>query len=394
MANFPVFQMAEESVKLRFQEPFASDAINKKHTGIIPAGIYRGYEPNPQPNFQLFVNTDGVSNDSAAVVETTTHYNLTIRTEQQLVLDFSGHTTFPVYVVLRAEYTFSPHPFSGSTDSKVVTTQVTQPGDVKICKVNGIGPFNTPVIDATLVSARDEVAGLVTQDQFETRMKIAVAEFPSFGSGAIVRTVVHNFALTNIVPISGSQTLYQTDQGLVCVIPYMTGFGEFSDTSTDWAYLSIGAGALTATQFSVTQINARQGSMHLNITVMLYVGVQGIAGGGSAPSPQIFTLPLTPPPIFFGTVLVGNDSAPQVIQVFNTGTLPLTVSSLVVAPPFFVTLNNVVVPPNSPIPPGGDGLITMKFTPTALGTVFGSITINSDDPDDPAYVIPLSGTGI
>jgi hypothetical protein len=394
MANFPLFQMAEESIKLRFQDPFASDSINKKSTGIVPAGIYRGYDANPQANFQLFINTDGVENDSVAVVETPTHYNLTVRTEQQLVLDFSGHTTFPVFVVLRGEYSFSAHPFGGSTDAKVVTTAVPQAGDIKICKVNGIGPFDTPVVDTTVGPARDEITGLVTQTQFESRMKIAVAEFPSFGVGSIVRTVVHNFALTNIVPISGSQTLYQTDQGLVCVIPYMTGFGEFSDTSTDWAYLVIGAGALTPTLFNVTQINARQGSMHLNIAVMLYVGVQGVAGGGSPPAPQIFTLPLTPPPIPFGSVLVGNDSLPQVITVFNTGTLPLTVSSIPTAAPFFVTANNVVTPPNPSIPPGGNGLITLKFTPSILGPALGAITINSNDPDDPALVIPLFGVGI
>lgn len=161
MSNFPLFQMAEESIKLRFQEPFASDAINKKTTGIVPPGIFRGYIPNAQANFQLFINTDGASNDSVAVVETTTHYNLTVRTEQQLVLDFSGHATFPVFVVLRASYQMSPHPFSGSTDAKVVTTAALSPGDVVICSVTGIGGGNTPVVDN---SARQDLIGpLLTQ---------------------------------------------------------------------------------------------------------------------------------------------------------------------------------------------------------------------------------------
>lgn len=150
MANFPLFQMAEESVKFRFQEPFGSQAANLKDAGIIPPGIFRGYEPNPQPNYQLFINTDGVNNDSVAAIETPTHYNLTIRTEQQLVLDFSGHTTFPVFVVLRGNYSLSPHPFSGNTDAKIVTTQVIQPGDIRICSVTGIGALNAPIVDVSL----------------------------------------------------------------------------------------------------------------------------------------------------------------------------------------------------------------------------------------------------
>jgi hypothetical protein len=163
MSNFPLFQMAEESVKFRFQEPFASDAINKKSTGIIPSGVYRGYDPNPQPNYQLFINTDGGSNDSVAVIETPTHYNLTIRTEQQLVLDFSGHTTFPVFVVLRANYSLTPHPFSGATDAKLVTTQLVQSGDVKLCQVTSISG-TTPVVSITVPANRNESNGLVTAD--------------------------------------------------------------------------------------------------------------------------------------------------------------------------------------------------------------------------------------
>ena len=160
MSNFPQFQMAEESVKFRFQEPFGSDAANKKTTGIIPPGLYRGYLPNPQPNFQLFINTDGASNDSVAVIETPDHHNLTVRTEQQLVLDFQGHSTFPVLVVLRAHYSLTPHPFSGFTDAEVVTTQLLQPGDIQICSVTGIGGGNAPIVNAGAANQTD-LSGLL-----------------------------------------------------------------------------------------------------------------------------------------------------------------------------------------------------------------------------------------
>jgi hypothetical protein len=394
MANFPVYQIGEEAVKFRFQEPFGSDAANKKSAGVVPVGIYRGYNPNPQANYQLFVNTDGVSNDSVAVVETPQHYNLTIRNEQQLVLDFQGHTTFPVYVVLRATYSLTPHPFSGTTDAKLVTTQVTQPGDIKVCSVLGLGPFNVPIVDTTIGTNRDQITGLVTQTEFSERMKMAVAEFPTFANGTLTRTLVHNFGLTGISSIGGSKTLYQTDQGLVYVLAYMTGFGEFSDTSTDWGYMVMGD--LTTNQFQLTQVNARQGSIQIAMAVMLFVGVQGVSGGGIPPAPQIFVLPLNTllSPIEFGTHPVGVDSPPVIVSVFNTGTLPLTVSALNLASPFFKISDNVLVPPNAPIPAGGSGLVALKFNAAVPGTFNGTLAISSDDPDDPVLNVFLRGTGV
>lgn len=187
MAVFPIFQLPLESTKVRFKEPFGSEALNLKLTGIIPTGIYRGYTPSPQTNFQLFINTDPTSNDSVAVVELATNFNLTVRHAQQVVLDFTGHSVFPVLVVLRADYSITSNPFSGVTDAKVLVVnpalnnadpQSLHDGDIKIARVTGIGGGDTPTITTVVPTDRNDNGGpLIPASQ----IKVAIAQDVSSG---------------------------------------------------------------------------------------------------------------------------------------------------------------------------------------------------------------------
>jgi hypothetical protein len=169
--------MPTDAVKLRFREPYMSEGNNLKSSGIVPAGIYQGFTPNvgADPNV-LILNTDGTRNDSVAVCETylappdVANYNLTIRSTDQLQLDFTGHTVFPCWVVLRPAYSIVAHPFSGTTSAQFVTINTLtindavatarHHGDIKICKVTSIGPV---VYDTTIPTNRDGTGGpLVT----------------------------------------------------------------------------------------------------------------------------------------------------------------------------------------------------------------------------------------
>ncbi len=392
MATFPIYQLPKSAVKARFNEPRLTEALNLKNAGVIPPGIYRGYDPNPQANFQLFINTDPVSNDSVAVVEMPSFFNLTIRFPQQIVLDFTGHdfgASGDLYVVIRADYSITPQPFAGVTDAKILAIKVgdLQQGDLRIARVTGV-TGTTPDISTVIEDGdRDEVTALVTQEDFRTRMQIAVAEFPVFVGGTQVRTLVHNFGLTGITAIGGSTTLYQTDQGLVLLTPYLTGWGEFSDTSTDWGFLV--NGALTANDWTVTQINARAGRSQFNMTIMLFKGVTGISGGGIPPAPAILVVPASG-----AFPAISNPAfADIVFNVFNTGTAPLTVSSI--TPPATPEFGIVADTATGVIPAGGVGMVTVRFSPPpGPGIYADSITINSDDPTTPALVVPLSGTGL
>jgi len=180
MPNYPSFLLPDDSVKVRFKEPQVSQALNMKTDGIVPPGIYNGFTPNvgADPNV-LLLNTDPYRNDSVAVADVynlngavwTADYNLTIRTTLQIQLDFTGHTVFPCWVVLRPAYSIVAHPFSGLTNAQVVTINdltvddtdalALHHGDIKICRVNSTGPV---VYNTTIPTNRNDNGGpLVTQ---------------------------------------------------------------------------------------------------------------------------------------------------------------------------------------------------------------------------------------
>jgi len=176
MPSYPSFLMPTDAVKLRFREPYMSEGNNLKSSGIVPYGIYQGFTPNvgADPNV-LILNTDGTRNDSVAVCETylappdVANYNLTIRSTDQLQLDFTGHTVFPVWVVLRPAYSIVAHPFSGTTSAQFVTINTLtindavatarHHGDIKICKVTSVGPV---VFDITSANRDDNGGPLIT----------------------------------------------------------------------------------------------------------------------------------------------------------------------------------------------------------------------------------------
>lgn len=189
MPSYPSFLMPTDAVKLRFREPYMSEGNNLKSSGIVPYGIYQGFTPNvgADPNV-LILNTDGTRNDSVAVCETylappdVANYNLTIRSTDQLQLDFTGHTVFPCWVVLRPAYSIVAHPFSGTTSAQFVTINdtTTTPyddsnplaihhGDIKICRITAL-PLKTTTPSQTVFTIiptdRDDNGGyLVTQTQ-------------------------------------------------------------------------------------------------------------------------------------------------------------------------------------------------------------------------------------
>lgn len=177
MASFATLTLPDNATKMRFKEPFVSEAQNLKDGGIIPPGVFRGYVPAPLPGFLLNLNLDPVKNDGVAVVETLQAYNLTVRQTAPITLDMTGQVIFPVYVVIRTEYQISPSPLLGLTTSKVMVVQTAvdngdpqklHDGDVKLCKVLGfVG--TTPSVSSVIPSDRMDNGGpLVARNQVRT----------------------------------------------------------------------------------------------------------------------------------------------------------------------------------------------------------------------------------
>ena len=121
------------------------------------------------------------------------------------------------------------------------------------------------------------------------------------------------------------------------------------------------------------------------------------AHGQSSP-PVVFTLGSTPQPpniavspasLVFGNVQLGG-SADLLLTVTNTGTGVLNVSAIASNNARFAIVG---VPPPFAIPAGQSQQVAVRFTPAAAVAETGTLTITSNDPDEAALPIALSGTG-
>jgi len=111
----------------------------------------------------------------------------------------------------------------------------------------------------------------------------------------------------------------------------------------------------------------------------------------SALTPNI----VVPSSVAFGNQEVNTTSNYQTVEIQNTGTAPLVVSSFALTGPFAITypsIANVCTAPSFNLPTGSFCYIGVTFSPTVVGAVSGSLTIVSNAPSSPT-VISLSGTG-
>jgi hypothetical protein len=94
-------------------------------------------------------------------------------------------------------------------------------------------------------------------------------------------------------------------------------------------------------------------------------------------------------PLTFSNQLLGTTSTPQTVTITNSGTTPMTISSVASSgPPFRMTANTC----NSSLAPGAQCSITAEFTAKAMGAVSGGITINDSASSKPQFV-ELIGIG-
>jgi len=92
--------------------------------------------------------------------------------------------------------------------------------------------------------------------------------------------------------------------------------------------------------------------------------------------------------VSFGPVFIGA-AGWEVLTVSNIGCGPLTVSDISTDHSDFSA-----DPAALTIPPDGTGTVVVVFAPSSEGTITGTLTITSDDPDDGTLEIALEGEGL
>src|ERR1051326_1921337 len=182
---------------------------------------------------------------------------------------------------------------------------------------------------------------------------------------------------------SAPQTVTLTNSGTApLTMSGMVASGDFSATNDCGATVAPKARCTISVTFTPTVAGERTGAGTITDNAADSPQSISLSGTGLAP------VTVSPTGLTFGNQTVGSTSAPQAITVTNNQTTSLTISSIVVTGDF--SQSNTC---GSSLAAGAKCTVNASFTPTAMGTRSGAITIVHSAASSPTSV-QLTGTGI
>ncbi len=195
------------------------------------------------------------------------------------------------------------------------------------------------------------------------------------------------FGNQNVGTTSTTQTVTVTNNSFSAVtITSIVVSGDFTQNNTcpvAPATLAVGARCSVNVAFAPTTGGTRAGSV--TITDNAAGSPQTIALTGTGLQPAVT---LAPTNLTFANQTVGTTSATQSVTLTNGGNATLNISSYATSGDFAQT--NTC---GSSVATGANCTISVTFTPTAVGTRTGSVTITDNASDSP-QMIGLTGTAI
>ena len=148
--------------------------------------------------------------------------------------------------------------------------------------------------------------------------------------------------------------------------------------------IAAGSSAVITLRMTPAAPGPQSGSLTLRTTSAEVI----VALSGSAAAPAAApVIAVSPPAVQFGAVAPGQ-SATQPLQVRNTGTAPLVITSLSISSDRFLVVGitaPVIVAPQSAV------AWTLRFSPNAPGSFTATLVIGSNDGATPSLTVPLSG---
>ncbi len=182
---------------------------------------------------------------------------------------------------------------------------------------------------------------------------------------------------------SPPQTTTMTNTGNAALnIASIAAGGDFAQTNNCGTALAPGANCTISATFTPTAAGLRTGGVAIasdapgSVPVVTLTGV-GISSG----------VALSTTLVIFESQTVSTTSAPQAVTLTNATAATLAISSIVVSGDYAQT--NTC---GASVPASGSCTISVTFSPTAVGTRLGSVTITDSGTGSPR-VITLRGTG-
>ena len=172
--------------------------------------------------------------------------------------------------------------------------------------------------------------------------------------------------------------------GAALIITNVAATGDFAQTNSCGTSVAQGANCTINVTFTPTQAGNRYGSVTITDNAANSPQTLPLTGTGlSAPG-----VTFSPPTLTFASQPKGTPSAAQAITLTNSGTASLSITSVVATGDFSVTANTCT----ASLAAGGTCSISVEFTPTAVGTRTGTLTVTDNAPTSP-QVVSLGGAG-
>lgn len=155
MAIFPSQAFTKDNIKVRWKERYVSEAVNEKFLGM-PRGVYAGFRPLVTPgSLVLTFGTEPGDGYSLVRVQSGDEIAmLDIITTTNVSMDFTGHGTWPVYVIASANYEVGTET-SGTLFTR--TTPASGPTEVNVCKVDRPGNTGDLIVSPNQVFPTNDI---------------------------------------------------------------------------------------------------------------------------------------------------------------------------------------------------------------------------------------------
>jgi hypothetical protein len=189
------------------------------------------------------------------------------------------------------------------------------------------------------------------------------------------------FGNENINTTSSPQTVTLTNIGSAPLSGSISASANFGETD-NCANLAVGASCTIDVTFVPTTTGPLVGTLTLTNNAVNDPAPLTLTGTGTAPVAGIAPASLT-----FFSQAVSTTSAAQTVVLSNSGTGPLTITSIAISGDFSQT-NNC----GSSVAVGLSCTISVTFTPHATGTRNGTLSV-TDNASPSTQMVSLSGTG-
>lgn len=302
----------------------------------------------------------------------------------------------------------------GTFRQGVVIPTLAFPGAIQKADFNGDGKVDLVIVtglnstivsvyfgngDGTFQPARNfpvagEAATLATGDfNGDHQTDIVDANYNGNSVITLLNTGVVSFSPTTPVVFpaqlvgtsSAAQTVKLTNTGKTALtISSMSVKGQFDMSSTCGSSVAAGAHCAINVTFSPKTQGTKSGTVSIVDAASSKPQVIELSGAGTV-------VQLSPPSLTFGSQKVGTVSAPQQIQLTNTGTTALSITNIPVNgndPKDFPETNTCPSSLNA----AASCTITVTFAPKKTGTRNASVNIADTGGGSP-QTVPLTGTG-